>query len=72
MFRKWLDFGGESNHLPICIEISNSPKKPVIPFKFCVAWLKNEEVIWLIQTNWIPYVDEEGIHVAVHFSQNIS
>ena len=26
----------------------------------------------LIQTNWIPYVEEEGIHATVHFAQNLS
>ena len=25
------------------------------PFKLCSVWLKNEEVIQLIQSKWIPY-----------------
>ena len=58
MFKQWVDSGGVSYHLPIYLEISNSPKKPSNPFKFCVTWLKNEEVIRIIQKNWIPYVDE--------------
>ena len=34
--------------------------------------LKNEEVIHLIQTNWIPFTTGDVNHVASHFSQNLS
>ena len=51
MFKQWVDLGADSNHLPICLEILRNPKKPAIPFKFCAAWLKNEEVLSLIHTS---------------------
>ena len=40
-------------------------------FKLCVTWLKNEEVLQLIQSNWIPYQEGNGTRAAIHFSQNL-
>ena len=42
------------------------------PLKLCYAWLKNEEVIQIVQENWIPFQAEEGSRIFVHFSQNLS
>ena len=72
MFRQWVDSTGDSNHLPIVLEILNDPKKPARPFKLCAPWLKDEEVFHLIQTNWIPFTASEGNHVASHFAQKFS
>ena len=41
------------------------------PFKLCFAWLKNEEVIQIIQSNWLPYQAGNGTRTAIHFSQNL-
>ena len=55
MFKQWVDSGTESDNLPICLEIKKQPKNPSIPFKLCSTWLKNEEVLQIIQSNWLPY-----------------
>ena len=58
--------------MPIYLEFLSSPKKPTNPFKLCATWLKNEEVIRLIHSNWIPYPVDEDTHAATHFAQNLS
>ena len=55
IFKQWVDLGAVSEHVPIYLEIWKQPKKPASPFKLCSAWLKNEEVVQLIHSNWIPY-----------------
>ena len=70
MFKQWVDSGADSDHLPICLEIGKHPKKSVNPFKLCYAWLKNEEVVQLIHSNWIPYQVDNGTRAAIHFTQN--
>ena len=72
MFKQWVDSGVDSYHFPICLEILRNPKKLAIPFKFCVSWLKYEEILRLIQSNWIMYVADEGTRAATHFTQNMS
>ena len=72
MFKQWVDSGADLDHLPICLDILRNPKKPSIPFKFCAAWLKHEEVLRLTHSKWIPYVEKFGSHVATHFVQNLA
>ena len=38
----------------------------------CVAWIINEDVLSLIQNNWIPYIADEGSQVVAHFAQNMA
>ena len=58
--------------MTICLEILSNPRKPTNPFKLCATWLKNEEVLMLIHSNWIPYPVDEDTHVFTHFVQNLS
>ena len=58
-----------SSHLPGSIK---KPKKPATPFKFGAAWLKHEEVLELMQSNWTPYRAEVGSHAATHLVQNLA
>ena len=67
MFKRKVDSGAESYHLPICPEIKN----PANPFKIFSSWLKNEEVVQIIQSNWMPYQAENGTRAAIHFTQNL-
>ena len=71
MFKQWVDSGADSNHLPICLEIWKQPKKPGSPFNLYSTWLKNEEVVQLIHSNWIPYQEDNGTRAAIHFTQNL-
>ena len=71
MFKQCVDSGVDSDHLPICLEIWKQPKKPAGPFKLCSAWLKNDEVVQLIHSNWIPYQEDHGTRAAIHFTQNL-
>ena len=71
MFKQWVDSGADSDHLPICLEIQKQPKKLASPFNICSAWLKNEELIQLIQLNWLPYQAGNGTRVVIHFSKNL-
>ena len=72
MLKQWVDSGANSYHMTICLEILSNPRKPTNPFKLCATWLKNEEVIRLIHSNWIPYPVDEDTHAATHFAQNLS
>ena len=71
MFKQWVDSGAESNHLPIFLEIKKQSKKPTSPFKLCSTWIKNEEVLQIIQSNQLPYQAENGTRVVFHFTQNL-
>ena len=71
MFKQWVDSRVDSDHLPIFLEIRKQPKNPSSPFKLYSAWLKNEEVVQLIQSNWTPYQEGNGTRAAIHFSQNL-
>ena len=72
MIKQWVDSRGASDHFPICLEILRNPKTPFSHFKLCATCLKNEDVIGLIQNDWIPYIVDEGSHVATHFVQNMA
>ena len=71
-FKQWVHSGDESNHLPICLDLMRNPQKPISPFKFCAAWIKHEEVLRLIHSNWIPYGVESTSHAATHYEQNLA
>ena len=72
MFRQWVDSGEYSDHMPICLEIQRNPKTLASPFKLLSAWIRNEEVLQIIQTHWTPYIVEEGTRATIHFSQILS
>ena len=72
MFKQWVDSGENLDHLPIYLEIRKQPKNLSSPFKLCSAWLKNEEVVQLINSNWTPYQAENGTRAAIHFTQNLT
>ena len=71
MFKQWVDLGVDLDHLPNCLEIWKHPKKSANPFKLCSTWLKNEEVIQIIHSNWLPYQAGNGTRATVHFTQNL-
>ena len=71
-FKQWVDSGGDLDHQPICLEVLRKPQKPTYPFKFGASWLKPEEVLELIQSNWTPYGAEAGSHATTHFVQNLA
>jgi hypothetical protein len=54
-FKQWVGCGGESDHLPILLEIGGDFWKPASPFKFNSTWLKDEEFHALVKSHWIPY-----------------
>ena len=72
MIKQWVDSIGDSDHMPICLEILRKPKNPASLFKLCVAWIINEDVLSLIQSNWIPYIVDEGSQVVAHLAQNMA
>ena len=51
----WVGCGGKSNHLPIFQELKNRPVKPPSPLKFNKTWLKDESILSLISSKWIPF-----------------
>lgn len=53
--KKWVCNGGESDHLPILLEIGGDFKTPTSPFKFNSAWLKDEKFHALVKSQWVPY-----------------
>ena len=71
-FKEWVDSEGDSDHQPICLEVSRNPKKTTCPFKFGAAQLKHEEVLELIKSNCTPYGADTGSNAATHFVQNLA
>ena len=71
-FKEWVDWGGDSDHYPIYLEVSRKPQKPTFPFKFGASWLKHEEVLELIKSNCTPYGVEARSNAATHFVQNLA
>ena len=53
MFRQWVGEGGNSDHFPIFLELSNLPRKPAAPFKFNATWLQEESYENLFKETWI-------------------
>jgi hypothetical protein len=51
------------------LEVAGNTKKPSIPFKFNLAWLKEEEFISLVKKHWIPI--DQNDQDAVQFSNNL-
>eukprot|EP00253_Pinus_taeda_P023384 PITA_23384 len=52
MFRQWVGEGGNSDHFPICLELSKLPRKPAAPFKFNATWLQEESYEKLFKETW--------------------
>lgn len=52
--RQWVDWGGESYHNPIVMEIKGGMHKPPIPFKLNVTWIFDPDYIALLKSLWVP------------------
>lgn len=55
---------GNSNHLPILLELSKPPKKPTTPFKFNSSWLQEDSFNKLFRETWrspsIKSIEDKG------------
>lgn len=69
--KQWVDWGGESDHNPIILELKGTLRRPPSPFKFNATWLKDSGFISLVHTNWIHLNMVEGSRAAVLFMENL-
>jgi hypothetical protein len=70
-FRKWVDSGGESDHMPIILEIVGGPKNPTSPYKFNPTWIEDDSFKALVSENWIPYDVSSGTSASIQFVENL-
>ena len=47
--RQWVDWGGESDHCPIVLELRGGVQRPPSPFKFNAAWVADPDFIDLMK-----------------------
>lgn len=66
-----MDWGGESNHNPILLEIRSNARKPPSPFKFNSAWVSDPDFCELVKSAWAPMDDGDGIRVGFSFMENL-
>lgn len=52
VFQHWVGEGGDSDHLPILLELKGPNKKLGSPFKCNPWWLKDESYNMLFQSTW--------------------
>ena len=69
--RQWVDWGGESDHNPIMLEIRSEVRKTPSPFKFNSAWISDPSFCELVKSLWTPLCDVEGIRVGFSFMENL-
>ena len=71
LVRQWVGSGGQSDHLPIFIEIKKGPINPPSPLKFNKSWLQDETFKTLFLSHWNPIVGENDRSAALQFADNI-
>lgn len=70
-FHQWVGEGGDSDYLPILLELNRHPKKPITPFKFNPAWLKEDSYNTLFKETWRPVRSNEPREKYYHCLENI-
>ena len=61
-FQKWVGQGGDSDHYPVFLKISNGNNKPSCLFKFNANWLNDESFVSLLKERRNVY--EKGFQVS--------
>ena len=69
--KQWVACGGQSNHLPIFLELKNGPTKPPSPLKLNKTRLNDDSVKLLISSKWLPYDPSNQRIAAFQFAANI-
>ena len=49
-----MDWGGESDHCPIVLELRGGTQRPPSPFKFNAAWVADSTYVDLLKATWRP------------------
>ena len=66
-----MEYGGQSDHLPIFLELNIGPVKPPSPLKLNKTWLNDESFKLLILSIWLPYDSRRRRTATFHFAANI-
>ena len=66
-----MDWGGESDHNPILLEIKGGSHRPPSPFKFNVAWVADPGYIELMKSLWRSLGQGDDIREGVAFMENL-
>jgi len=70
-FKQWVGTRGDSDHLPILLELKGPSRKPRSPFKFNPAWLKDPSYNSLVKETWRPLVSHQGSSPTHSFMENL-
>jgi hypothetical protein len=63
--------GGDSNHLPILLEITSMGKYLPSPFKFNSIWLEVDRFRELVKFLWNPFDNSWRESTLIHFEENL-
>lgn len=66
-----MEWGRESDHNPILLEIKGGALKPPSPFKFNASWVSDPDLCDLLKLGWVPLNDTEGTRVGLIFMENL-
>lgn len=66
-----MEWGGESDHNPIVMELKGGMLKPPRPFKLNATWIANLDYIALLKSIWVPLNLDEGNKVGLLFMENL-
>lgn len=69
--QQWVDWGGESDHNPIMLEIRSEVRKPPSPFKFNSAWISDPSFYDIVKSIWNPLSDRVGVWDGFSFMENL-
>ena len=62
---------GDSDHLPVFLQIVGRDKKLHTPFKFNPHWLDHEDLVILLKNTWKVYGENSDLSPASQFSANL-
>ena len=72
MLRKWVGYGGDSDHSLIVLDIKGKKKKIPSPFKFNVEWMKYPTYMFMVWDMWVPIPQQGDLRTTVHFMNNLN
>lgn len=69
-FRHWVGTGGDSDHLPLMLELKGYSRKHGSPFKFNSTWLKEALFNSLVKITRMPLVSQQGSYLALFYGKS--
>ena len=69
--RQWVAFDGVSKHFLVVLELVLVGKKLLSPFKFNLEWLKEADLVKLVESKWLPFMEGRIESTTFQFKMNL-